>query len=173
MAIAKKILKGSQGLLSPFYLGARRPTKQGGKLHSHYVLINPLIAPRLGIKARSTHKPTDEIVAGAVFDTKRKYGKGTEKGKFTTTAKRFITQGEKSVELFTGNYVKNSKGKDVQESYQVGFPSSLTMVDIIFFVNKQMPLVKFLRHGGRTYTSRSIVIPKGQELIAEKAVAGK
>jgi hypothetical protein len=173
MAIVSKVKRGAQHLMAPYYLGAKTPTKQGGKLNSHYVMINPLVAARLGVKARSTHKPTDEFVGGAIFDKNRSYtAAGGKKEK--TIAKRNITPGSKSVQLFTGNYVKNPKTKkDEEESYHVGFPSSLTMVDVIFYVNKQFPLVKFLRHGGRTYTSRKIEIPKSEKLVAEKAVEGK
>jgi hypothetical protein len=170
MATAARLTSGGRHLMSPFYLGAKKPTKQDGKLHSHYVLINPLVAPRLGIKGRSTHKPTDEFIGGAIFDKQRKM----PKGKGTTVAKRHITAGSKAVQLFTGNYVANKKTKKPEEEfYTVGFPSSLTMVDIIFYVNKQMPLVKFIRHGGKTYSSRAIVIPKTEKIVAEKAVAGK
>jgi hypothetical protein len=174
MPTVSKIKAGAtEKLAAPYYLGAKTPTRQGGKLNSHYVMINPLVAARLGVTARSTHKPTDEFVGGAVFDKNRTYtAAGGTKAK--TTAKRNITRGSKAVELYTGNYVTNPKTKKLeQEKYSVGFPSSLTMVDIIFYVNKQFPLVKFLAHGGRRYTSRKIEIPKGEKLEAEKAVAGK
>jgi hypothetical protein len=173
MTTVPKIRSGGEHLMAPYYLGAKTPTKQGGKLNSHYVMINPLVAARLGVKARSTHKPTDEFVGGAIFDKNRTYAAaGGKKGK--TIAKRNIQPGSKAVELFTGNYVTNAKTKKPeQEKYTVGFPSSLTVIDIIFYVHKQFPLVKFLRHGGRTYTSRNVEIPKGEKLVAEKAVGGK
>lgn len=172
MALAKKVNRTDNKALSPYYLGAQTATKKGGKLSSHYVMISPLVAPRLGIKGKATRKPTDKLLGGAIFDTNRTYSKGEGAGKGKTNAKRFIEQGSKPVDLYTGNYVKNAKGKDVKEFYTVGFPSSLTMVNIIFFVNKQMPLVKYMKHGGRTYVSRKIEIPKNEKIIAETAVAG-
>jgi hypothetical protein len=173
MTIVAKIKTGADRTATPYYLGAKTPTKQGGKLNSHYVMMSPLVATRLGVTARSTHKPTDEFVAGAIFDKNRTYtAKGGKKEK--TVAKRYLTKGSKGVDLYTGNYVTNPKTKKPQqEKYRVGFASSLTMVDIIFFVNKQFPLVKFLAHGGRRYSSRKIESPKGEKLEAEKAVAGK
>ncbi len=173
MATVKQITDRERKILTPYYLGAKTPTKQGGKLNSHYVMIAPSVAARLGVPSRYTTKPTDEFVGGAIFDNNRSFTtKDGRKGK--TSAKRQIERGSKPVALFTGDYIENLKTKKLeQEKYIVGFASSLTMVDIIFYVNKQFPKVKFLRHGGRTYSARDIEIPKTEKLVAEKAKAGK
>lgn len=177
MATVAAIKDSARKIATPYYLGAKTPTKQGGKLNSHYVMIAPSVAARLGVSSRYTTKPTDEFVGGAVFDKNRSFTtKDGRKGK--TTAKRSIERGSKAVKLFTGDYFENPKTKKLeQESYTVGFASSLTMVDIIFFVHKQFSKVKFIRHGGRTYSSRTIEIPKTEipkteKLEAEKAKGG-
>jgi hypothetical protein len=177
MAEVARILSSSTQPV-PYYLGTvtnKRATTQGaGKnTHAHYVLINPTVAKRLGMPAKSTIKKTDEFVSGAVFDTKRKYKDADNKTQ-TTDAKRYIQPMSKQVELFTGDYVKiksgNKKGKLEQESYTVGFPSTLSITEILFFVHKKMPKVKLVRSGKKSYRPKNIVIPKDNEVVAD---AGK
>jgi hypothetical protein len=178
MAIVKKIDRRLRELPSlPQYLGTVTPTRtvtngRGRNVNTHYVLINPEVAKRLGLKARSTMKATDKFAGGAIFDTNRKFKNGDGKTS-KTIAKRFISKGHKAIEIFTGNYILNEKTKKPeQESYTVGFPTTLSMVEIISLTASRMPLAKFVRHGGKSYTVRKITLPKGTT-IETKGVDAK
>jgi hypothetical protein len=167
MAIVKKIDRRLRDLPSlPQYLGTVTPAKtvtngKGRNVNTHYVLINPEVAKRLGFKARSTMKSNDQFAGGAIFDTNRKFKDASGKTN-KTIAKRYITPGHKAIEIFTGNYILNEKTKKPeQESYTVGFPTTLSIVEIISLSASKMPLAKFIRHGGKTYTVRKITLPKG------------
>jgi hypothetical protein len=175
MAIVKKIDRRLRELPAlPQYLWTVTPSKTitSGKarnVHTHYVLINAEVAKRLGYKARSTMKSGDVFAGGAIFDTKRKFKDASGKPN-KTHAKRFITHGHKAIELFTGNYILNEKTKKPEEeSYNVGFPSNLTIVEIISLVFSKMKLAKFIRHGGKTYTVRKITLPKGVTIESKGA----
>lgn len=178
MTIVKKIDKRQRELPSlPQYLGTVTPTRKttqgaGRNVNTHYILVNPAVAQRLGYKARSTMKAGDNFAGGAIFDTQRRFKDASGKAQ-KTVAKRFITSGHKAIEIFTGNYILNEKTKKPeQESYMVGFPTTLTIVEIISLVYSKMKLAKFIRHGGKTYTVRKIELPKGLK-IDDRGVEAK
>lgn len=173
MAVVSRLTNVANGV--PYYLGTQTNKRAGTAkgAHSHYILISPLVAARLGMPKKSTIKQKDEAVGGAIFDTNRTYtdANGAKK---KTDAKRYIQKCSKQVELFTGNYVKNvntkNKGKGAglePESYTVGFPSSLTMIEILFFINKRMPNVTIVRSGKKSYVPKNITVPKDIAITAE------
>lgn len=167
MAIVSRIKSKSPAV--PYYLGVvtnKRTATTGKNAHTHYLLVSPSVAPRLGLPPKPTIKKDDEFVGGAVFDSKRKYRDATGATK-TTDAKRSITPMSRDVELFTGDYVKDLKGKGTsQESYTVGFPATLSMVEILYFVHKRMPKVQIVRSGKKSYKPKNITMPKDTKIEA-------
>jgi hypothetical protein len=171
MAEVKRLAPNST--LAPYYLGTvtnkRSTTKGAGKnTHAHYLSINPLVAKRLGMTGGNLIKSGDEFLVGAVFNKKKKLGGG----KGTTIAKRSIKQGSIPIRLFTGDYILNAKTKKLErESYQVGFPSTLSIIEILYFVHKRMKKVTLVKSGKNHYSPKEIKIPKDLGLAADAAKA--
>jgi hypothetical protein len=153
-APSAKVKAGQQKLLT-FYVGlTESKSLQGGKAtkHTHYVLIDEKKALRLGTKGKGTVKPgSDAKVNGIIIQTGKKKSTGDKK---SFEAKRYITQYSKSITAFCKGRVKNSKGKDVQETYSIGFPSNVPIRLIIEFFKKNCPNVVRIGTGGQLYQVR-------------------
>jgi hypothetical protein len=149
------ISKAGQRRLLPFYCGVTesKPLTGAAVKHTHYVLIDEKKAFRMGIKAKSIVKPggADSIQNGIVFQKNRKKSTGDKK---PVEAKRHITQCQKSITVFCKGTVKNKKGKEVQETYSVGFPSNVPLRNIIEFFNKNAANVMRIGTGGNLYQVR-------------------
>jgi hypothetical protein len=149
---AKK--KAGQSKLLPCYIGVTEGKDPKGvkTTHSHYVLIAERVATRLGIKGKSIKKPggSDVIENGIVYQTNRKKAKGTGK----VEAKRFLKQYQKKIMLYCKGTVKNTKGKDVQETYSVSFPSGVPLRLIRKFLEDNCPNVVRYGTGNQLYQVR-------------------
>jgi hypothetical protein len=132
-AISAKVKKGGRKL-SAFYIGRTESKSLANKItkHTHYVLIDAKVAPQLGLKLKETVKPggLDFARRGVVFQSDRKKTTGDKQ---PYQAKRFIKQSSKSITAYCKAYVKNKAGKDVQESYSIGFPSNVPLRLILKF----------------------------------------
>jgi hypothetical protein len=148
-------VKAGQRLLLPFYCGITegKSLKNEPYKHTHYVLIEQKVAARLGIKAKSIVKPgaADAIVNGIVFQKNRKKSTGDKKN---VEAKRFLTQCKRKITVYCKSTVKNKAGKDVQETYSIGFPSNVPLRLIIKFFNINAPNVVKIGTGGNLYQVR-------------------
>jgi hypothetical protein len=149
-----KSKKGKRKLL-PFYVGLTegKDLKNKPYKHTHYVLIDAPKATRMGIKGLSIVKPggSDEILNGVVFQKNRKKSVGDRK---PYEAKRHITQCQKSITVFCKEYVKTKAGKDVQETYSVGFASNIPLRLIIKFFRDKASNVTRIGTGGNLYQVR-------------------
>lgn len=136
---AKKKAGGGNKLI-PCYIGVTdgKDSKGQKTSHTHYVEIDEEVAKRLGIKGKSIKKPggSDRTENGIVYQTNRKKPKGG-----TTEAKRALKQYKKTIILYCKGTVKNKKGKDVQESYSVGFPSGVPLRLVRKFLEDHCPNV--------------------------------
>jgi hypothetical protein len=161
MAVVKRLQDTSYS--EPYYLGTitnKKKSAQSKGAHAHYIVLSPKVAERLGMPKRSAIKKTDEYVGGAIFDTQRKSVHRTTKAVRKVDAKRYLEKGSKTITLFTGDYVKKVKGEKLeQEQYDVGFPSTLAITEILFFVHKRMPKVQIVRSGRKAYIPKNIKIP--------------
>jgi hypothetical protein len=147
--------KPGQRLLLPFYCGITEGKDLQNKpyKHTHYVLIADKVATRLGIKSKSIVKPgaADAIVNGVVFQKNRKKSTGDKK---PVEAKRYLTQCKRAITAYCKSTVKNKAGKDVQETYSIGFPSNVPLRLIIKFFNINAPNVIRIGTGGNLYQVR-------------------
>jgi hypothetical protein len=146
--------KSLKRLLKPFYIGQTtgKDLKNKPYSHTHYVLIEATVAERLGLKGKSLIKSgADAGVDGVVFQVARKKSVGDKK---PYEAKRYLKQCKKKITLFCKGTVKNKKGKDVQETYSVGFPTNVPLRLIIKFLNKYAPNVIRIGTGGNLYQVR-------------------
>jgi hypothetical protein len=150
---AKSAAGGSK--LLPFYIGISTSNALVGKpvKHTHYVLIEAKKAARLGIKAKSIVKPggQDLIENNIVYQTNRKKSVGDKK---PVEAKRVVKQYGRSITAYCKSKVKNKAGKEVAETYSIGFPSGVPLRLIIEFFNKQCPNVERINTGGNFYQVR-------------------
>ena len=153
-APSAKVKKGSRKLL-PFYVGITEQKALDNKTyrHTHYVLINETVATRLGIKGKSKVKPggTDTISDGLVFQKNHKKGVGNKK---VYTTKRIVKQCQKSITVYCKGFVKNNKGKEVPESYSIGFATNIPLRTIIKFFFDIAPSVIKIGTGGNQYQVR-------------------
>lgn len=153
-APSSKPLKGKSKLL-PFYVGLTSGKTLDSKdyKHTHYVLIEKTKAVRMGLKNLSLVKPgnSDEILNGLVVQKNHKKGVGDKK---PYQAKRNVTQCKKSIMAYCKATVKNKAGKDVQETYSVGFASSIPLRLIIAFFKKNCPNVTRISTGNNFYQVR-------------------
>jgi hypothetical protein len=151
-APSAKRKKGLQKLL-PCYIGITNHKDDKGKkfTSTHYVLINDRVATRLGL-ATATKKPggSDASEFGIVYKKNRKRPKGGP----LVEAKRFLKQYKKKITLYCKGTVKNSAGKDVQESYTIGFPSGVPLALIRVFLQKNCPNVIRYGTGSELYQVR-------------------
>jgi hypothetical protein len=146
--------KSLKRILKPFYLGQTTGKDSKGKpySHTHYVVIEATVAERLGIKGKSIIKPGgDAGIDGIVMQLQRKKSTGDKK---PYEAKRYLKQCKKKITLFCKSTVKNKKGKDVQETYSVGFPTNVPIRLIIKFLNAKAPNVIRIGTGGNLYQVR-------------------
>ena len=146
--------KSLKRLLKPFYIGQTtgKDLKNKPYSHTHYVLIESAVAERLGLKGKSLIKSGSDAGAdGVVFQVQRKKSVGDKK---PYEAKRYLKQCKKKITLFCKGTVKNKKGKDVQETYSVGFPTNVPLRLIIKFLNKYAPNVIRIGTGGNLYQVR-------------------
>jgi hypothetical protein len=147
--------KPGERLLLPFYCGITKGKTLQNKpyQHTHYVLIEEKVAGRLGIKGKSIIKPgsSDAIVNGVVFQKNRKKSVGNKQ---PVEAKRYIQQCQKSITAICKGTVKNKAGKEVQETYSIGFPSSVPLALIIKFFNEKASNVVRISTGGNLYQVR-------------------
>jgi hypothetical protein len=147
--------KPGQRLLLPFYCGITegRDLKNKPYKHTHYVLIADKVAARLGIKQKSIVKPgsADAIINGVVFQKNRKKSVGDKKD---VEAKRYIKQCKHKITAYCKTTVKNKLGKDVPETYSIGFPSNVPLRLIIKFFNLNAPNVVRIGTGGNLYQVR-------------------
>jgi hypothetical protein len=141
--------------LNPYYCGITegKDLKGTAYRHTHYVLIEKLTAKQLGIKADFILKfgGTDSNNRGVITQSNRKPSK---KGGKLVTAKRYITQCSKSITAYCKGVVKNSKGKDVSETYSIGFPSNVPLRLIIKFFKTNCLNVIRIGTGGNFYQIR-------------------
>lgn len=141
--------------LLPFYVGISTGKTLAGveTKHTHYVLIEAKKAARLGIKAKSIVKPggADIIENNVVYQKNRKKSTGDKQ---PVEAKRVVTRGSKSITAHCKSKVKTKAGKEVAETYSVGFPSNVPLRLIINFFNKQCPNVERINTGGNFYQVR-------------------
>jgi hypothetical protein len=153
-APSAKPKKGTR-TLSPFYIGistskslANEQTK-----HIHYVLIESKVVPQLGLKLKQTVRPggLDFVRNGVVFEANHKKGTGNKQ---PYPAKRFIKQSSKPITAYCKGYIKNKKGKEVQESYTIGFPSNVPLGLIIRFFKDFCFNVTSIGTGNNRYTVR-------------------
>lgn len=153
-ALNAKIKKGKQKLL-PFYVGVTdsKSLKNKASRHTHYVLIDQRVATQLGMKSLGIVKPgnSDSLIDGVVFQKNRKKTVGDKKA---VTAKRFITQCQKSIKVICNKFVKNKAGEEVPESYSIGFPSNVPLSFIIKFFKDKAPNVIKISTGGNSYQIR-------------------
>ena len=142
---------GSRNLL-PFYVGITEGKDLKGVpyKHTHYVLIDAVVATQLGIKAKGLSKPgaADLLVKGQILQTNRKKAKGDKQ---PVTARRYITQSSKPILAECKQLIVNSKQKRVQESYSIGFPSNVPLRLIIKFFKTYCPNVQRISTGGNFY----------------------
>ena len=146
--------KGRKVSLRPFFIGLTKGKDLKGKdyTHTHYVLIESLVAEQLGIKKKSIIKPgADAGVDGIVFQVARKKSRGDKK---PYEAKRNLQRGKKEITVFCKGTVKNKQGKDVQETYTIGFPRSVPLRLIRGFFAKEAPNVVRIGTGGNLYQVR-------------------
>jgi hypothetical protein len=146
--------KGRKKVLRPFYIGLTTGKDLKGKpyTHTHYVLIEALIAEQLGIKAKSIIKPgADAGVDGVVIQTNRKKSRGDKK---PYEAKRYLQQCKKKITVYCKAFVKNAQGKDVPETYTIGFPSNVPLRLIRKFFEAKAPNVVRIGTGGNLYQVR-------------------
>jgi hypothetical protein len=153
-APSAKSARGSSKLL-PFYVGVNTSKDLKGKStsHTHYVMIEAKKANRLGIKSKSIVKPggSDVIENNIVYQKNHKKSVGDKKD---YEAKRFVKQGHKPITAFCKGTVKTKTGKEVQETYSIGFPSNVPLRLIIAFFNKNCPNVVRIGTGGNLYQVR-------------------
>jgi hypothetical protein len=153
-APSAKVKKGKQKLL-PFYVGITKGKTLANKdyQHTHYVLIDERVTPRLGIKNQSKVKPgnADQINDGVVFQKNHKKGVGDKK---PYTAKRVVSQCQKSITAYCRSFVTNKQGKQVPETYSIGFASSIPLRLIIKFFQDNAPNVIRIGTGGNQYQVR-------------------
>jgi hypothetical protein len=132
-ALSAKPKKGKRQL-SPFYIGTTQSKSLTNKIvsHTHYVLIDGKVVTQLGLKLKQTAKPggLDFIRNGLVFQSNRKKTTGDKR---PMVAKRFVQQSSKPITAYCKTYVKDRNGKEVQESYSIGFPSNVPLRLIIKF----------------------------------------
>jgi hypothetical protein len=151
-APSAKVKKGFQKLL-PCYIGITNGKDAKGKpsTTTHYVLINDRVANRLGITV-AIKKPggSDTLEFGVVYKKNRKRPKGGS----VVEAKRFLKQYKKKITLYCKGTVKNSIGKDVQESYSLSFPSGIPLALIRVFLQKNCPNVVRYGTGTQLYQVR-------------------
>jgi hypothetical protein len=149
---AKK--KAGQQKLLPCYVGVTdgKDSKGVKTTHTHYVLIADRVATRLGIKGKAVKKPgsSDVVDNGVVYQTNRKKAKGTG----SVEAKRYLKQCEKKITIYCKGTVRNSKGKDVPETYSVGFPSGVPLRLIKKFLESNCPNVVRYGTGSQLYQVR-------------------
>jgi hypothetical protein len=146
--------KSLKKLLKPFYIGQTTGKDLKGKpySHTHYVVIEAAVAERLGIKGKSLIKPgADAGVDGIVMQLQRKKSTGDKK---PYEAKRYLKQCKRKIIVFCKGTVKNKQGKDVQETYSIGFPTNVPLRLIIKFFNKYAPNVVRIGTGGNLYQVR-------------------
>jgi hypothetical protein len=146
--------KPGRQVLLPFYVGITESKDLKGQTskHTHYVLIEKNKATRMGIKQAGTVKPgADAKVNGIVFQLNRKKATGDKK---PYEAKRYIKQCKRSITAYCKGTVKNKKGKDVQETYSIGFPSGVPIRLIRQFFEKTAPNVVRIGTGGNLYQVR-------------------
>jgi hypothetical protein len=153
-APSAKVKKGKRKLL-PFYVGITegKTLKNKPYKHTHYVLIDERVTPRLGIKSQSKVKPgnTDQINDGVVFQKNRRKSVGDKK---PYTAKRAVKQCQKSITAYCKSFVKNKQGEDVPETYSIGFASNIPLRLIIKFFKDNAPSVVRIGTGGNQYQVR-------------------
>jgi hypothetical protein len=141
--------------LSPFYVGITQNKSLTNKItsHTHYVLIDERVVPQLGLKRKEVAKPggSDVINKGIVYQLNRKKTTGDKKA---VTAKRFIIQSSKPITAYCKNYVRDKNGKEVQESYSIGFPSNVPLRLIIKFFKDFCFNVTSIGTGGNRYQVR-------------------
>jgi hypothetical protein len=152
-APSAKRKKGSNKLL-PCYLGVTKE-KVAGKVTSvtHYILIPERIATRLGLTAAVKKPgPSDSMEYGVVYKLNRKKPKKTGAGQ--VEAKRFIKQYKRKITLYCKAFVKNAQGKDVRESYTLGFPTGVPLTIIRKFLEKNCLNVVRFGTGSQLYQVR-------------------
>jgi hypothetical protein len=153
-APSAKSARGASKLL-PFYIGISdsKPLKGGTVKHTHYVMIEAKKAARLGIKGKFIVKPggSDVIENNVVYQKNRKKSTGNKQ---PVEAKRHVKQGHKPITAYCKGTVKTKAGKEVQETYSVGFPSNVPLRLIIAFFNKNCPNVERIGTGGNLYQVR-------------------
>jgi hypothetical protein len=146
--------KGRKVSLRPFYIGLTTGKDLKGKpyTHTHYVLIESLVAEQLGIKNKSIIKPgSDAGVDGVVIQTNHKKSRGDKK---PYEAKRYLQRCKKKITVICKGTVKNKQNKDVQETYSIGFPSNVPIRLIRKFFEKYAPNVIRIGTGGNLYQVR-------------------
>lgn len=153
-APSAKVKKGKRKLL-PFYVGVTdsKSLKNKASRHTHYVLIDQRVATQLGIKPNQIVKPggSDGIQDGIVFQKNHKKSTGDKKN---FIMKRYLTQYQKSITAYCKNFVLTKAGKEVQESYSIGFPSSVPLSFIIKFFKIHAPNVVKIGTGNNLYQVR-------------------
>jgi hypothetical protein len=141
--------------LAPFYVGITQVKSLDKKnvSHTHYVLIDERVFGRLGLQRKQVAKPggSDVINRNVVYQLNRKKSTGDKK---PVVAKRFITQSSKSITAYCKGFVKNKQGKDVPESYSIGFPSNVPLRLIIKFFKDFCFNVVRIGTGGNLYQVR-------------------
>jgi hypothetical protein len=138
--------------LMPFYVGISEHKSLANVVskHTHYVMIEQKVAVRLGLKQKGSSKPggSDVLEANLVHQTNRKGKKGTH------TAKRVISQGKRKITAHLDTTVKNKAGKEVTETYSMGFPSGVPLRLIIKFFKDNCPRVARINSSGNMYQVR-------------------
>lgn len=144
-----------QKKLLPFYVGISDHKSLTGVVtkHTHYVMIEAKKAARLGIKSKGLSKPgaADVLENNVIYQTNRKKSTGDKKD---VTAKRPVKQGHKSITAYLSTTVKTKKGKEVTETYSIGFPSSVSLGLILKFFKANCPNVVRIGSGGNLYQVR-------------------
>jgi hypothetical protein len=151
MAVAKEARVKQGEKYYPYYVGTstHRPLEGGLVRHTHYVLIREAVAKRLGMRVAALVKGTDTNRDGVVFNRERKAGSNAKDKTKKVLAKRYIERGGgKIITVYCDKMVQNKAGKYVQESYQIGFPSGVS-IDMIrtFFVKTTKNVVKIKAKG--------------------------
>jgi len=147
--------KAGAGLhkLLPFFVGItkHKPLKGAETQTTHYVAIEQKVASRLGTKSKGTAKTNggaDVLENNIVYQTNRKGKKGNH------TAKRVVGRCGKPITAYLNTTVKQKNGKEVPESYTIGFPSGVPLGLIIKFFRDNCPNVVRIGTGGNMYQVR-------------------
>jgi hypothetical protein len=142
---------GKQRLI-PHYLGVTDGKNAKGKQVSitHYVVIDKSVGTQLGIKD-SVKKPggSDAYEHNVVH----KKNKRNPRGSALIEAKRYLKRCKRSIKLFCKGTV-TVNGKQVQETYIVGFPTGVPLRLIRKFLVEKCPNVVRYGTGTQLYQVR-------------------